>query len=52
MLQWQRNLRMIFAQWIYLFYQAQKYTWKINYTLGGREIHGKQIEQLCTPLHW
>ena len=25
-------------------YQAQKYAWKINYTLAGGEIHGKQNE--------
>jgi len=23
--------------------QAQKYTWKIKYTLGGGEIHGEQV---------
>jgi len=24
------------------FYQALKYAWKINYTLGNGKIHGKQ----------
>ena len=47
MLQWQKNLWTIFAQWIRLLYQAQKYTRKINYTLEDGEIHGKQIEPSC-----
>ena len=51
MLQWRRNLQTIFAQWMYLHYQAQKYTWKINYTLGGGEIHGKQIEVSLNFVH-
>ena len=51
MLQWWRNLQIIFAQWIRLLYQAQKYTWKINYTLGGGEIHGKQIEISLNFVH-
>ena len=51
MLRWGRNLQTIFAQWIRLLYQAQKYTWKINYTLGGGEIHGKQIEISLNFVH-
>jgi len=39
-----KELRMIFAQWIRPLYRVQKYTWKINYTLGGGEIHGEKIE--------
>jgi len=50
MLRWGRNLQTIFAQWIRLLYQAQ-YTWKINYTLGGGEIHGKQIEISLNFVH-
>ena len=44
MLPWQRNVQTIFAHWLRLLYQAQKYTWKINYILEGGEINGKQIE--------
>jgi len=31
--------------------QAQKYTWKTNYTLGGEEIHGEQIEPSLNFVH-
>ena len=34
-----------------LFYQAQKYTWKINYTLGGGETHGEQVEPSFNFVH-
>jgi len=44
MLRGQRNLPTIFAQWMRLLYQTQNYAWKINYTLGGGEIHGKKVE--------
>jgi len=36
---------------MHLFYQAQKYTEKINHTLGGGEIHGKQIEPSFNFVH-
>ena len=34
-----------------MLYQALKYTWKINYTLGGGEIHGEQIEISLNFVH-
>ena len=51
MLRWRRNLQTIFAQWMRLLYLAQKCTWKINYTLGGGEIHDKQIEISLNLVH-
>ena len=51
MLRWRRNLHTIFAQWIRLLYQAQKHTWKINYTLRGGEIRGEQIEISLNFVH-
>ena len=42
---------MIFAPWIHLLYQAQKYKQKINYTLRGGEIYGKQIEPSFNFVH-
>ena len=37
--------------WIRLLYKAQKYTWKINYTVGGGEIRGKQVEPSFNFVH-
>ena len=41
----------VFAQWIRLLYRTHKYTWKINYTLGGGEIHGKHVEPSFNFVH-
>ena len=50
MWRWQRNLQKIFAQWIRLLYQAQKYAWKINYILSG-EIYSEYIELNFSFVH-
>jgi len=51
MLQKRKILRTIFAQWICLLYQAQKYTWKIKYTLRDEKIHDEQIEPSFNLIH-